>query len=173
MKLSRLNKREKYAVIAGIGALCLFILIQFIIFPFIDRQKNLERRLHAKEKILTELKILKSEYENLTKTSGIWRDKLKNRPRGFTLFSFMDELAQKAKVEIAYMKPSSSKPKDSQFTISKVELKLQKINMKKLTPFLHMVETSPNMVFIRRISITKKGKEGFVDVIMQVETFEA
>ncbi len=173
MKLSRLSKRERYAVIGGVIALCLFILIQFIIFPFIDRQKNLERRLHAKEKILAELKTLKSEYETLTKTSGDWENKLKRRPKGFTLFSFMDELAQKAKVEIAYMKPSSSKPKGGRFTISKVELKLQKINMKKLTPFLHMVETSPNMVFIRRISITKKGKEGFVDVVIQVETFEA
>jgi len=72
------------------------------------------------------------------------------------------------------MKPSKSEQKDSQFKLSAVEMKIQGINMKQLTPYLYMVETSKNSVFVRRVSITKKGEgeEGFIDVVLQVETYE-
>ncbi len=52
-------------------------------------------------------------------------------------------------------------------------MKLQGLSMKQLSPYLYKVETSKNSVFVRRLSITKKGKEeGFIDVILQVETYE-
>jgi len=36
-----------------------------------------------------------------------------------------------------------------------------------------MVETSKNMVYVKRLSISKTGKlEGFVDAVLQVETVE-
>jgi len=87
----------------------------------------------------------------------------------------LDQLAGEAGIKdhIAYMKPSKSRPKNSPYNLSMVELKLQGISIKQLTPYLYMVETSKNMVFIRRISITKTGKEGMIDAILQVETFEA
>jgi hypothetical protein len=43
-----------------------------------------------------------------------------------------------------------------------------------LTAFLHGVETSANMVMVKKLSVSKKDKkEGLINVIMQVETIEA
>lgn len=173
MKLKRLNKRETYAVIAAAVFLSLFLVLQFGVFPLFEWRNRVERSLRLKESQFAEIHLLKAEYDSLESTGELWKEKIGKRPRGFTLFSFMDQLAGKAGVNIAYMKPSTSKSKDSPFTVSKVELKLSGITLKQLTPFLHMVETSENMVFIKRISITRTGDEGYVDVVLQAETFEA
>lgn len=173
MKLKRLNQRETYAVLAAAAFVILFVVLQFGVFPMLDWRERTERSLRLKESQLADIQLMKAEYDSLKNTGELWKEKIGKRPRGFTLFSFMDELAGKAGVDIAYMKPSTSKSKDSPFTTSKVELKLSGITLKQLTPFLHMVETSENMVFIRRISITRTGDDAFVDVVLQAETFEA
>ena len=76
------------------------------------------------------------------------------------------------KDHIAYMKPSTSVKEDSGLKISRVELKLQDVTMKDLTEYLFQVETSENMVIVRRLSVTKTGKDsGLVTAVLQVETF--
>ncbi len=75
------------------------------------------------------------------------------------------------KEHITYMKPSISGQKENSYKISSVEMKLQAVSMAQLTAYLYMVETSRNMVRIKRISISKTGKhEGFIDAVLQVET---
>jgi general secretion pathway protein M len=173
----KLNRREKYAVIAAGFFICLFIVMKLLVFPFMEKKERLEKSLQAKTKMLTEMLVLQSEYNDLKKNAELSKIRFAQRPPGFTLFSFLDRLAGEVgiKQNISYMKPSKSDQKDSQFKLSAVEMKIQGINMKQLTPYLYMIETSKNSVFIRRISITKKGEgeEGFIDVVLQVETYEA
>lgn len=174
MKLNRLSRRERYALILGLSFICLFVLIEFIISPIMEKKAQLERRLNAQTETLAKMQQLSAEYRELKARTQISEQLFTARPKGFTLFSFLDGLAGKAGLKdyIAYMKPSKSKSKDSPYTVSLVEMKLQGINLRQLTPYLHMVETSENMVFIRRASVNKTGKEGFIDVILQVEAYE-
>jgi hypothetical protein len=52
-------------------------------------------------------------------------------------------------------------------------MKLQAVTMKQLAAYIHRVETSNNMVTVKRLSISKKGKqEGFINAVLQVETIE-
>jgi len=175
MNLNRLSRRERYAVYAATAFVIVFIAVEFIIAPIMERRARFETVLRQKQAALADMQAMKLEYESLKNENERFKQNFSNRPQGFTLFSFLDQLAGEARVKdnIAYMKPSKSRPKNSQYNLSMVELKLQGISIKQLTPYLHMVETSRNMVFIRRISITKIGTEGMIDVILQVETFEA
>ncbi len=175
MNLNRLNKRERYAVLVAAAVVFLFVIIQFVITPIMDRQARLQNRLRQKQTILGEMRSMKLEYEALKRENDRFKQNFSARPRGFTLFSFLDQLAGEAGVKdnIAYMKPSKSRPQNSPYPLSIVELKLEGISIKQLPPYLYKVETSKNMVFIRRISITKTGKEGLIDAVLQVETFEA
>ena len=71
------------------------------------------------------------------------------------------------------MKPSTSVQKGSLYKISQVEMKLQSLTLEQLTTYLHMIETSKNMVYIKRLSILKTSKpEGFIDAVIQVEAVE-
>jgi len=173
--LTQLNSRERMAL--SVGGLCIvgFILIEFIIVPLQNNRDQRERAIEAKRQILAEMKGLIGEFGRLNTQNQSFEKQYADRPQNFTLFSFLDQSAGQAGIKdhIAYMKPSKTRPKNSTLQISKVELKLQEITMGQLTPYLHAVETSPNMLFIRRISISQAGKEGFIDAVILVETLEA
>jgi len=174
-KLKNLNKREKYAVYAISGLIAFFILIQVIISPVINKRERLTRTLQAKTKILEEMRILQSEHGIIRERAGLSKKRFDARNKDFTLFSFLDRLADKSGIKnhITYMKPSTSAREKSGYKISKVEMKLQSITLKQLTSYLHGVETSINIVSIKRISIVKTGvKEEYVNVVLQIETVE-
>lgn len=171
----KLSKREKYAVAVAAIFVFVFIVLQLIVLPFKEKKEHLERAVQTASKNLQEINSLKAEYESLVRKVEISKVRFADREPGFTLFSFLDKLAgeEGLKENIAYMKPSKSDSKDSPYKLSQVEMKLQGLGMKQLSPYLYKIETSKNSVLVRRISVTKKGKEdAFVDVILQVETYE-
>lgn len=135
----------------------------------------MKRSLQVKEDALLEMISLKSDYDAIEKRTNLAKVRFENREKGFTLFSFLDRLTGKAKIKeyVTYMKPSTTVQKDDSFKISQVEMKFTGLTIKQLTTYLHMVETSKNMVYIKRLSISKTGKqEGFIDAVLQVETVE-
>jgi general secretion pathway protein M len=173
--IKKLTKRERYAVYALSGAILLFIIIQFVVFPVVDKKKRLKRELQVKADILNEMISLKSDYGELEKRRHASKARFENRDKGFTLFSFLDRLTGEARIKenVTYMKPSTTVQKNSEYKTSQVEMKFQGLTLQQLNTYLHMVETSKNMVHIKRLSIVTTGKqEGFVDAVLQVETVE-
>ena len=173
--IKKLTKRERYAVYALSGAILVFIIIQFIVFPSFDKKKRLQRELQVKSKILTEMIALKSDYGEIEKRTHASSARLESREKGFTLFSFLDRLTGEAGIKeyVTYMKPSTTVQKNSPYKLSQVEMKLQGLTLQQLTTYLYMVETSNNMIYVKRLSIAKTGKqEGFMDAVLQVETVE-
>ena len=171
-----LNKREKIAVTGAAVFLAVFIIIQFIIVPVFEKREDLRQQVTEKKNNLLDMQILRSEYFTMKEKLESSQQGLKKRPANFTLFSFLDRLAGNTglKDHIAYMKPSTSVKQDSGLKISRVELKLQEVTMKDLTSYLFKVEISENMIIVKRLSITKTGKDtGLVSAVLQVETFES
>ena len=171
----KLNQREKYAIYAASGIVCLFVLIHFIVSPLVEKKQRMEKNLTAKTRILQDMLTLKAKYEVIQKKTAAQKANLAKRKHGFTLFSYLDTLAGRAgiKTHIIYMKPSASASKNGQHKIASVEMKAQALTLKQLASYLHLVETSENQVFIKRLSVSKTSKpEGFVDAVLQVETFE-
>ena len=171
-----LNKREKIAVTGAAVFLALFTITQFIVIPVYEKRETLMQQVSVKKDTLLDMKILRSEYLIMKEKLDASQQGLKKRPANFTLFSFLDRLAGDTglKDHIAYMKPSTSIKEESGLKISRVELKLQEVTLKDLTAYLFKVETSKNMVIVKRLSITKTGKDtGLVSAVLQVETFES
>jgi general secretion pathway protein M len=175
LNLKKINKREKYIIYGVAGFLGLLIIIEFIVSPFFEYRNRLHRSLEAKKVVLKDMRRLQADYETLTKKTQLSKDQFSRREKGFTLFSFLDQLAGRAGIKdrISYMKPSKTAEKNSKFKISRVEMKIDAITLKQLVDYLHGVETSKNTVTIKKISISKKDKEqGLLNVIMQVEALE-
>ena len=171
----KLNKREKYAIGAAAAFLCLFIIIQFVLFPMLDKRDRLRRLIEVKTKTIEEMLALKSEYDAVVTYVNFSKSRLAKRQKGFALFSFLDELAGQTgiKNKIKYMKPSSTTQKDGSLKLSLVEMKLEVITLKQLTAYLYRIETSENSVFVKRISISKADKPlGSIEAVLQVETYE-
>jgi hypothetical protein len=56
---------------------------------------------------------------------------------------------------------------------SRVEMKMREVTLDQVSRFLFHVETSPNMITISRLSISRKDKGGgLLETVFQVETPE-
>jgi len=171
----RLSKREKYAVFAVIVVAGIYCLTQFVVLPAMAYRSRLHRVLHHKADVLDQMRRLQLDYVDLVKKSERLKRRYARRQKGFTLFSFLDQLARETGIKdnIAYMKPSSAVQKDSPYKLSIVEVKLQGINLSSLTDYLYGIEMSANAITVKRASITQKGKSNAsIDVVLQVETVE-
>lgn len=170
-----LQQREKLAItIAGI-AIIIFLVIKLIIFPAINHRDSLRKKVIAKTKELQEIHELKAKYQLISSDSQSSTNRLKTRTKTFNLFSFIDRLSGRSGIKgnIISMKPSTSNIKNSSYKLSSVEMKLNALTMEQLTKFIHGVETSRNVIWIKRVTITKADKkENTINALLQIETFQ-
>ena len=171
----KLNKREKISVAAAAGAVLVFLLLQFLVFPLFEKNDRLSRLIATRSGELEQIQVLQARYRETADKAEQMQRRLKTRRRGFTLFSFLEALAGRTgvKAHIAYMKPTSTPVKDSTYRVSLVEMKLQDVTMAQLLAYLHGIETSHDMIDIRRLSISKGEQNAdLINTVFQVETLE-
>lgn len=171
----QLNKREKMSVAAAAGAIVVFVFFQFLVFPLLDRNDRLTQTITTRQQELEQIRLLQEKYRETAQKAEKAQRHVKQRKKGFTLFSFLDTLAGETGVKgnIAYMKPSSSPIKESPYHRSMVEIKLQDVTMSQLLSYLHGIETSRDMIFIKRLSISQGEKQAdLINSVFQVETLE-
>lgn len=170
----KLAKRERYLVSLAAFSVAVFLLFQFLIFPFFERRERIQRGIKAKEEDLVEILKLAAEYQRYTKSNQEIAQSLSRRAKGFTLFSFLERSADEAGVKdhIKYMKPSTSKG-TGLYKESLVEMEVDQISLSQLANYLHRIESSENFIKIKRISIKENQREsGYIDAVMQVLTFQ-
>ncbi|TKB28296.1 type II secretion system protein M [Desulfopila sp. IMCC35006] len=171
--IDKLNSREKWVLFGGIGFVLCFLAVQLVVVPVIDARNNLLQSIARKKQELVEIKNLQQEYRTLKSKEGTIQARINQRGAGFTLFTFLDQQANRAKVkkQIKYMKPSTID--GDELNEAMVEMKLQQISLNDLVGFLRLIESEQEVVFIKRFSIQESGDaQGFFDAILQVVTFE-
>ena len=171
-----MNRREKYSVFVACVLILAVIVYQFGLSPFLEKKKLFDRQLASKKEVLKEVTLLKLEYEKILNTSENLKKIYSQRDEGFTLFAFLENLAVKAGVagNIDYMKPSSFLDKVSKIELSIVEMKIKEIKLSQLMSYLYLVETSKNVVFVKRLAISRDGKnKGSISAVLHVETIKS
>jgi general secretion pathway protein M len=172
--MMKLATREKRLIWAGVACIAIFVILQFLVFPFFENKNRMARGLKAKEKGLAEIARLSAEYQTYQTASQDIREALSKREGGFTLFSFLDDAAGKAEVKthIKYMKPSTS-VSTGPFKESMVEMKLEALTLQQLVGYLYLIESPRDLVSIKRLSVREnKKEEGYLDAVVQVLTFQ-
>lgn len=171
----RLARRERYLVSVAACCLVIFIILQFLVFPFFEKKRRIQRGLSTKEQGIEEIVRLSSEFRAYQKGSQGVQQSLAGRQKGFTLFSFLEKAAGEAQIKarIKYMKPSVSSAGTGPYKESMVEMKLEAITLQQLVGYLYRIESPDDLVNIKRISISENKKEqGYLDAILQVITFQ-
>ena len=172
----KLSRREKLFVSLAAGVVAAFLVFQLAVFPLVRQRERLERQIRAQTEALSEMRALRVEYEALLKSGQRLTARLKARSRDFSLFSFVEALAGKTGVKpnIAYLKPSTARQINGRHEVAQVEMQLKDIDLAQLVRYLHGVESSADLVYVNRISISRGGKSGDkIDVVLQVETIES
>lgn len=171
--IDQLGQREKVTLAVGVLFVIGVLVFQFMISPYFENRKRLQKSIQNKQRDLLEMRLLQQEYSELRKQEGGIKTNLAKREKGFTLFTFLDQQAAVADVkqQIKYMKPSVTEG-DDEFSESLVEMKLQEVDLARLVRFLRGIESDVNVVSVRRISIQSSSKdEDLLDVILQIVTF--
>ncbi len=171
--IDKLSSREKWVLFGGVGFVLCFLLVQLVVVPVIDVRNTLQKSIARKKQELIEIKNLQQEYRTLKSREGTIQARINQRAAGFTLFTFLDQQANVAKVkkQIKYMKPSTID--GDALNEAMVEMKLQQITLGDLIGFVRLIESEKDVVFIKRFSIQESGDtQGFFDAILQVVTFE-
>lgn len=166
-----LTPRERWAVSLAGPALILFLIVQFILFPLMDKRARLVKGLAARQKAVVEMRSMQQRYASLNRQADSMTARLAQRPPGFSLFAFVEQNAAETEVKdrIAYMKPSESPAANDQFTLSQVEMKLTAISLRQLVEFLQKTESPERLVGIEKIVIQHTDKEGSaLDVFLQL-----
>ena len=170
----KISPRDRRVLFIGGAFVLLFLVMQMVVLPLIDERKRLQKGIAAREKGLIEMKELQDRYRDLHSKANTLSDQLGSRDSNFSLFSFLEQNAAKAKVKknIAYMKPSEVAD-DGPFKEIFVEMKIQTVTLRQLVDFLKLVESSENIVALKRISIQENKKEKqTLDVILQVVSLD-
>jgi hypothetical protein len=170
----KLTKREKYYVYTGAFAVIMFIIINFVLFPFFDATAKMKRSVLTNEKILHEIRLLSSEYMALKSDSKDVAKALATRRKDFALFSFLEQQANRAavKTNIKHMKPSTSNT-TGPYKESSVEMKMEGVTLKQLVNYLYLIESPQYLVSIKRISIRKsKSNPEYLTVLIHAITYE-
>jgi len=171
--LQKLEKREKQAVTAGLIFLVCFAVFHFLVSPLLQARQQTQKALIHKKEDIQKIQRLQENYFKLQTQAVNIEERLQKRSPSFSLFSFIEENATKAKVkeQIHSMTPSTSEG-DGALRESRVDLKLERISLQQLVDFLKKIESAEDIVVIRRISIQENGKEdGTLDAVMQIITF--
>jgi len=173
MMMRKLNRREKTTIaIAGLILFCLAV-TEWAILPMQAHQTRVQRAVETRTNDLAEMINLQATHKAVRATTDWQTQRLGGRQQGFTLFSHMDGLAGEAGVkdQIAYMKPSVTVTDTGQ-RVDRVEIKLQGIPLSPLVSFIHGIEASDDLIWIRRLSVSKSGKvDAGVIAVLQVETW--
>lgn len=170
-----LQRRDKMALMVAAVVVGVLLILQLIVFPILDRRTRLRDEIRTSKADLAKMQLLKAEHGTLSRNNQDLDGVLRRRPKSFTLFSFIDQLAGKngIKKNITTMKPSNTNLKNSPYGLSTVEMKINALTMEQLTPFLHGIENESEMIWIKRISIAKGGKnDALLDVVLQVVTLQ-
>jgi len=170
---NKLEKREKRVVVVGAVFLVCFAFFHFTVSPLLQARQQIQKALIQKKEDIKKIRQLQEEYRHRQNQAVNIQNRLQKRSPSFTLFSFIEERATKAKVkqQINSMTPSTSEG-DGPLQESRVDLKLEKISLQQLVDFLQQVESTDDVVAIKRISIQENSKEeGLLDVVMQIITF--
>jgi general secretion pathway protein M len=168
-----LGGREKLVMIAGGVAVALLLFYRFGLSPALERLRTLDRLVATKERDLHEMKTLRETYLAQKRLMEEVNQSLAQRGQDFAIFSFLEELANKAGIKnnIMYMKPALTTPGEL-FRESSVEMRLEGIVLPQLTRYLYDIERAPQLLRVRRMHIKPRtANPDQLDVTFQVSTF--
>ncbi|ACL06820.1 hypothetical protein Dalk_5150 [Desulfatibacillum aliphaticivorans] len=174
--MNRLGNREKLILAAGIFVAFAILVHAFIITPALEGSRKRQAELRKMESNLVSIMELAEEYKKAKmNTNGDW-DKLINR-KDFSLDNYLGQLARQAGVmgKTKYIKSSKKPIANSDFVQTIADIKLDDVTTEELLNYLHKIETSPNFLSVRRITVTRSQREDDygVSATFQVTTIEA
>ncbi|MBN1960901.1 MAG: type 4a pilus biogenesis protein PilO [Deltaproteobacteria bacterium] len=166
---ARLTQREQIIMLGLAGGIILLILVVVgvAVSSAID---GAEHRVKVKTKQLNQLIALQGEYKAREQQR---QTRLKELGRSNTrLVSLIESVAKQAGVEIGQLRPEDSEPNADGIIESRVDLRASNLSADRLQDFLSRLETSPGIVIIRRLKVSRPFRRDVADIELTITTYQ-
>ena len=153
-----LSQRQLIWVAAAV--VLLLAVSQWLVRPIIRYKRAMTLGIQQSEKRLQNLNRLARTYSDMRAESTRHEQALRKRQRDFTLFAFLEGLASRdgLRSKIEFMRPSVKQLSDVHQE-EQVEMRLKDVSLSSLVPYLYHVETAPERVRIKRITIRPRKRD--------------
>ncbi len=167
-----LQMREKMFVLGSVVAVLLTLLFTLVIDPTLTHSARLEKQIRKAQRDLKDLRTQQKEYRQQQEVLGRISQRL-SRQQDLAIFAFLAKLADDTGIrkKLKYMKPTVSTPSDL-YTEESVEIKIEGVTLEQLIRYLHQVESAPQLLKIKRLSINpRRDKRHLLTAIFRVSVF--
>jgi general secretion pathway protein M len=146
--------QQKQLLIGAAAVVVLLVVGLGGVRPLLGARQRLELSIATGEHRLQELLELERDYRLLLAENAGLKEALGKRRRDFTLFGFLEGLASRDELrsQIEFMRPSV-KVLNETFQEEQVEMRLNGVSMKRLIPYLYHIETAPEQIRVRRLTM--------------------
>ncbi|MDH3976509.1 MAG: type II secretion system protein GspM [Deltaproteobacteria bacterium] len=151
--IKNLSESERRTIKWGSIATVFLLYMVLIVLPLKDKEEDYKRLSGKMLKIAERVRAMSREYRGLTKRFEELKSANPQKEESFTLFSFLDKVATDSglKKNIKGMKPSIQAKEG--YTESTVAVELEDVQIKPLTEYIHLVESSGQNIMIKKVDI--------------------
>ena len=169
---ANITQREKRVLLAG-GLVLLLLIVYFNVEGVMERYSGMETKIEGEKLKLQKISALRVRYQQTQQQLQGVKASLDKRRKGFSLLSFIEDLAKKENIRenISSVKPKKI-PLGEEFVENMVEIKMDDISLAKLVDFIFKIESSGHLLKVKRIRIkTRYDDRDLLHVTLQVTTF--
>ncbi|MDO3379661.1 type II secretion system protein M [Geoalkalibacter halelectricus] len=141
--IANLSQREKIFLACGAAAIVLLGLWLGVISPYRNAVATAEARIASRERQLEEVRLLQREYRRLQQELTLAERRLVTSTRGFSLFSFIEDVTNRTGVRenLVSMRPQSPQTQ-GEFREESVEIRLERIRLDQFVRLLHALDSA-------------------------------
>lgn len=168
-----LSQREQ-RVVLGAGALFVLMLLYLGVDSVLDSYQKLEDKIVAKRGEVEKIARLRTQYIEAHRQLEEIKTKLDQMERGFSVLSFIEDLANKENIreKIGSVKPKKI-PLNDTYDENIVELNIDNVSLRELVDFIYQVENSGQLLKVKRLRIkTRYDNRDLLNVTLQVTTYK-
>ncbi|HLB02588.1 MAG TPA: hypothetical protein VJM77_05595 [Nitrospiria bacterium] len=170
----RFSTRER--IFLSVGAVLTIALLgyHFLVSPFVDRLRMLDRLTIQKEKEIVELSQLREQYLILQRKISAVEGRIAKSEEGFSLFSYLEGISVKNQVKdrIVFIRPQPSQVFGDYREIA-VEVKVENVTLAQVVNLLDAIQGSPQFLRIKRAQFkTRYNDPRLLDGTFVVSSYE-
>jgi general secretion pathway protein M len=140
----------------------------------LKRYEKLEGKIATKRVEVQKISRLRTQYMEAHKQLEDIKAKLDEMEKGFSVLSFIEDLANKENIRenIGSVKPKKLPLNDS-YDENIVELKIDNVSLSKLVDFIYKIENSGYLLKVKRLRVkTRYDNRDLLNVTLQVTTYK-
>jgi len=172
MKIN-LSQREQ-RVLIGAGVVFVLMLLYLGVDSVLQGYEKLEDRIATKRVEVEKISRLRTQYMEAHRQLEDIKAKLDKMEKGFSLLSFIEDLANKEDIRenIGSVKPKKLPLNDS-YDENIVELQIDNISLSKLVDFIFKIENSDYLLKVKRLRVKPRyDNRDLLNVTLQVTTYK-